>query len=71
MSNTPNKNGKKLCNFFIREFPIESIGKCRSAGICYKSGKNYSWRQLTNNRFHKTPFYGLEIAGSCRFKHYF
>ena len=27
------------CNFFIREFPVESIGKCRSAGICY----NHYW----------------------------
>ena len=35
MSNAYTDNGKKLRNFFIWEFPIESIGKCGSAGICY------------------------------------
>ena len=27
--------GKKLHNFFIQEFPIESIDKCNRVGICY------------------------------------
>ena len=50
---------------------IEAQSLGQISHFCYKSDKNDSWRQLTNNRFHKTPFYGAEIAGSCRFKHYF
>ena len=42
VSNTHTENGKKLRNFFIREFPIESIGKCNRAGICYNHYGNFS-----------------------------
>ena len=42
VSNTYTENGKKLRNFFIREFPIESIGKCSRAGICYNHYGNFS-----------------------------
>ena len=56
VSNTRNKNGKKLRNFFIREFPIESIGKCRSVGICY----NHYWN--INNSL------GIYYSCCCKFQ---
>ena len=39
VSNTYTDNGKKL---FIREFPIESIGQCIRAGICYNYCEKFS-----------------------------
>ena len=42
VSYTYTENGKKLRNFFIREFPIESIGKCNRVGICYNHYGNFS-----------------------------
>ena len=42
VSNTYTENGKKLRNFFIQEFPIESIGKCNRVGICYNQYGNFS-----------------------------
>ena len=42
VSNTYTDNRKKLCNFFIREFPVEKIDKCNRVGICCKHYRNFS-----------------------------
>ena len=51
VSNDYTENGKKLRNFFIREFPVESIGKCNRAGICYNHYGNFY------NSYSKYPLY--------------
>ena len=42
VSNAYTDNGKKLRNFFIREFSAESIVKCNRAGNCYNHYGNFS-----------------------------
>ena len=66
VSNTHNKNGKKLRNFFIREFPIEIIGTVVWVFTIIIIGVSTTALEFTiavvvnsNNDYSKCPHYDI------------